>query len=41
MLYEEIIIPEWNVGKTYAHVEVNDWKQFSALLEVRFLDWSE
>ena len=41
MLYEEIVIPEWNVGKTYAHVEVKDWKQFSALLEVRFLDWSE
>lgn len=41
MLYEEIIVPEWNVGKTYAHVEVKDWKQFSALLEVRFLDWPE
>ena len=41
MLYEEINIPEWNVGKTYAYVEVKDWKQFSALLEVRFLDWPE
>ncbi|HAS6341229.1 TPA: FRG domain-containing protein [Vibrio vulnificus] len=36
-----IKVPDWNCGKAFATVRVNNWYEFEALIEKDFLDWNE
>lgn len=37
----EQLVPSWQCGSTLATARANNWYEFVALLESKFLDWPE